>query len=301
MSLEDPHADATRAAIVLTCYNAAETVADTVSSVRSEPAELVIVDDGSTEPETLDLLAGFERQGLAVVHRPNGGLSEALMTGVEATSSPYILRFDADDLLEPGAVEALADALDANPDAAAAWGDLKTFGLTSFRVPSVPVLDPWFVTYASVLPASSMFRRSALLEVGGWQGRGKYEDWDVWMALAEHGYPGVYIPRVIYHYRREAEGLLFDSLARFEELYEDLRHRHAGLFANRMANRARSAAPLPLKTLLPFVERVPGLSRLRKVWLAQLAAHLFWNGGVSATWRIVREGISSRRRSQRRS
>ncbi|MDP9225566.1 MAG: glycosyltransferase family 2 protein, partial [Actinomycetota bacterium] len=222
---------APRVALVLTCYDAGETLLETVTSIRGEPVELVIVDDGSTDAKTVAILRDLEREGLNVVRRPNGGLSAALMTGVEATSSPYILRFDSDDLLEAGAIDELADALDANTEAAAAWGDLQTFGLTNFRVPSVPVLDPWHVTYASVLPASSMFRRSTLLDVGGWQLRGGYEDWDVWMALAERGYGGVYVPRVVYRYRRERKGLLFGSLARYDEHYDELRRRHMRLFA----------------------------------------------------------------------
>ncbi len=284
----------TRAAIVLTCYDAGDTLLETIASIRNERAELVIVDDGSTDEKTLAMLQGLEQEGFNVVHRPNGGLSAALMTGVEATTSPYILRFDSDDLLEPGAVDDLAAALDAHPRAAAAWGDLQTFGLTTSRVPSVPVLDPWHLTYASVLPASSMFRRAALLDVGGWQLRGGYEDWDVWMALAEHGYTGVYVPRVVYRYRREHEGLLFDSLRRYEEHYEELRRRHGLLFARRAGNRQRSPAPRALKALLPVIDGLPRLARLKKVWAAQLLTHLFWNGGLRTTLRMIVQAVSAR-------
>jgi glycosyltransferase involved in cell wall biosynthesis len=284
----------TQAAIVLTCFDAGDTLLETVASIRDERAELVIVDDGSTDERTRAILQGLEQEGFNVVHRPNGGLSAALMTGVEATTSPYIFRFDSDDLLEPGAVHDLAAALDAHPRAAAAWGDLQTFGLTALRVPSVPVLDPWHVTYATVLPASSMFRRAALLDVGGWQLRGGYEDWDVWMALAEHGYAGVYVPRVVYRYRREREGLLFESLTRYDDHYEELRRRHTKLFDDRALNRRRSPAPRVLKTLLPRADRVSRLSRLQKVWLAQVLTHLFWNGGIRVTSRMIAQGISAR-------
>src|SRR6266511_1379632 len=285
-----------RVAVVLTCYNAGETLLDAVSSARDESGELVIVDDGSTEPRTLALLRDLEREGIDVVHRPNGGLSAALMTGVHATSNPYVFRFDSDDLLEPGALAKLADALDAHPNAVAAWGDLETFGLTSFRVPSVPTLDPWFVTYASLLPASSLFRRTALLEVGGWQLRGGYEDWDVWMALAERGHEGVYVPRVVYRYRRGRSGLLADSIARYPEHYEELQARHRRLFVDRAPNRRRSRAPRSLKVLLPLVDRLPGLSALTKLWVVQLLTHLFWNGGIRLTSRIAVQALTARAR-----
>jgi glycosyltransferase involved in cell wall biosynthesis len=285
-------------AVVLTCYDAGETLLEAVSSARDESDELVIVDDGSTDPRTLALLRDLEHEGLKVVHRPNGGLSAALMTGVDATSSPYVFRFDSDDLLEPGALQELSDALDADPFAVAAWGDLETFGLTCFRVPSVPALDPWFVTYASLLPASSMFRRTALLEVGGWQLRGGYEDWDVWMALAERGYRGVYVPRVVYRYRRGRSGLLIDSIARYREHYEELRRRHVRLFADRTVNRRQSPAPRVLKLFVPLVEIFPGLSPLRKLWVVQLLTHLFWNGGIRMTFVMVVQATAARWRTR---
>ena len=50
------------------------------------------------------------------------------MTGVEATSAPYVFPLDADDAVVPGALAALADALDAVPGAALAWGDIEVWG-----------------------------------------------------------------------------------------------------------------------------------------------------------------------------
>ena len=39
-----------------------------------------------------------------------------------------------------------------------------------------------------------MVRREALLDAGGWELKGGYEDWDLWMALAERGVRGVHVP-----------------------------------------------------------------------------------------------------------
>jgi len=290
-----------RVAVIVTCFDSGATLDEAVSSVRHEPVELVIVDDGSTDRATLELLSVFEHEGLRVLHQPNRGISAALMTGVEATSSPYLFPLGGDDIVEPGALLRLADALDANSGAAVAWGDLQTFGLTSFLVPSAPSLDPWLVTFANLVPSSSLFRRTALLDVGGWKlARGGYEDWDVLMSLAEHGHTGVYVPGVVYRYRRNTLGLLATSLERFGEHYEELRRRHSRLFAERRRSRRTSRAPRSLKLLLPLTDAAPGLGRLGKVRLAQLLTHLLWNGGIRATIPIVRQGIALRSRRSRR-
>jgi glycosyltransferase involved in cell wall biosynthesis len=272
-------------------------VHDAAASARHDavPRELVIVDDGSTDPTTRRVLGELEVDGVRVLRQENKGPSAALMAGVAATSAPFVYRLDADDVVEPRALEDLADALEAIPEAAAAWGDLETFGLTRFRAPSAPLLDPWYVTYASSLPSCSMFRRTALLEVGGWQFRGGIDDWDLWMSLAERGFRGVYVPRVVYRYRRENTGLFADVQSRLETDFAELRHvRHPQLFAERSRNRHRSPAPWVLKVVLPAVDRLPVLSRLHKIWIAQLMSNLFWNGGLRVTLKMVRQGVAIR-------
>ena len=47
---------------------------------ESEPVELVVVDDGSTEVQTRGALAELEDRGVRVIRRENGGLSAARMT-----------------------------------------------------------------------------------------------------------------------------------------------------------------------------------------------------------------------------
>src|ERR1043166_895150 len=104
-----------RVAVVVPCFDDGETLSTALASLAGqEEHELVVVDDGSTDPDTLTVLAELERNGVQVVRRPNGGLSAARMSGVEATSAPYVMPLDADDALAPGALRALADALDAD-------------------------------------------------------------------------------------------------------------------------------------------------------------------------------------------
>jgi len=264
--------------------------------LRHEDVRPVVVDDGSGDPHTIEALARLERSGVEVVRQPHGGLPAALMAGVRATASRYLFRLDADDIAEPGAVAALADALDADPEAALAWGDIQTFGLTTFRVPSVPVLDPWHVTLVNVLPAGSMFRRSALVEAGGWRIGSRIEDWDLLMALAERGCRGIYLPRVVYRYRRGDTGVMANIAAHFDEYYEEIKAAHPRLFAEQARNRRRSPAPWALKALLPLVAGMPGPSRLTRVQVAQVLTHVFWNGGIRAAAPIVAQGIRIRLR-----
>jgi glycosyltransferase involved in cell wall biosynthesis len=247
-----------RVAVVVPCFDDGETLGETLVSLQGqEPHELVVVDDGSTDPTTLNVLTTLERSGVRVVHRENGGLSVARMTGVETTSAPYVFPLDADDALAPGALAALADALDAEPGAALAWGDVELWGELDARLDVARSLDPWLLTYLNDVPVASLIRRSALLEVGGWQMGSGYEDWDLWLALAEHGHRGVYVRATTLRYRRSGGRMLENCIPQHDELYAKLRQRHARLFDARRENRRRSSAPLRLRVLLPLLERVP--------------------------------------------
>ena len=290
-----------RVAILVACHDDAATIRETLDSLRGEAGvELVVVDDGSTDPKTLEVLAELERDGLRILHQENAGPASAWMRGLSATTAPYVMPFSSDDILVPGAAGALAEALDANPDVAATWGDLQSFGAASAHVPSVPALCPWHVTYMSPAPGIALFRRELLLEAGGWQMRRGIEDWDLWMRLAAHGFTVVPVPQVVFYYRRDEGGRFRGRLGTFDGFYEQLRSRNAELFARRAENRRASPAPRAVKLLLPLVDRLPFTSRLMKVQLSELVTLLFWGGDLRRTARIVAQGIVFRARVRSR-
>jgi glycosyltransferase involved in cell wall biosynthesis len=249
---------APRVAVVVPCFNDGATLRETLASIQEpEPIELVVVDDGSTDSDTLAVLAELEAGGTRVVHQENRGLAAARMAGVAATSAPYVSALDADDLEAPGALTALADALDADPEAAVAWGDVQNFGDDRTFRRLGATLDPWLITYVNELPADAMVRREALLAAGGWELKSGYEDWDLWLALAERGARGIHVPVVTGWYRVRSNRMLAETEQRHDSMTTILRERHPRLFAERAANRKRSSAPLRCKLLFPLVDRLP--------------------------------------------
>ncbi len=153
-----------RVAVIIPCFNDGATIREAVRSVLDqEPCELVVVNDGSTDPATAAALRDLSDEGVRVIHQENRGTSAARMTGLAATSAPYVFPLDGDDVLEPGALAALADALDAQPWLSAVWGLLNVFGeVEHSQRRRSKALDPWRVTYFNDMPYAAMFRRPAL-------------------------------------------------------------------------------------------------------------------------------------------
>ena len=261
-------------AVVIPCHDDGRTLPETLASLEGqEPHELVVVDDGSTDPETLDVLERLRADGVQVIRQDNAGPAAARMAGVAATAARYVFPLDADDLLERGALETLADALDADPSAVAAWGDEPTFGRSHVTVRPPDHLDPWLVTFLNELPISAAMRREALVAAGGWQVRSGYEDWDLWMSLAEGGYDGVRVPRVIARYRVHGSRRWADNRARHDAIFDELRSRHPALFAERGRNWRRSRAPLRARLLLPLLAAMPFRSHYRLYRLSHVVLH----------------------------
>lgn len=102
--------------VVVIGYDDAAHVADAVRSALAQGSavrEVIAVDDCSTDgsAELLERLAGDEPR-LRVLRRPvnSGGCGTPRNTGLDIVASPYVMFLDSDDVLPPGAVDALLAA-----------------------------------------------------------------------------------------------------------------------------------------------------------------------------------------------
>ena len=91
--------------VIIPCYNQGSFLDDAVSSCLEAwdgPLEIVIVDDGSTDPRTAGFLAALQVRSparLEIVRQENGGLSRARNAGFAASTGDFVQFLDADDLL----------------------------------------------------------------------------------------------------------------------------------------------------------------------------------------------------------
>jgi hypothetical protein len=119
------------------------------------------------------------------------------------------------------------------------------------------VLDPYRIAFTNEYAITSLFRRTALVRHDGWRDplpahRG-YEDWNLWMDLAQEGASVVHLGDVMYRRRLHLPGLDLAARRRHAEIYAALRAGHPRLFAELRAHRARTTLSPLRRVLYPVV------------------------------------------------
>ncbi|MBS2021612.1 MAG: glycosyltransferase [Deltaproteobacteria bacterium] len=181
-----------RIGVVTPCYNGERFLESTVLSALAQGVdfEFVLVDDGSGDGSLalMRRLAAADPR-IRVEMQANAGAASARNRGLAALSREVdrVMFLDADDVLEPGALAALSERLDANPRCGFVYGRSRRIdehgaaldepyvdhryvprlgGLTSIPpdVPETP-FGALFAFYQAI-PSSALVRRSLAEEVG---------------------------------------------------------------------------------------------------------------------------------------
>ncbi|MBX3358471.1 MAG: glycosyltransferase [Phycisphaeraceae bacterium] len=228
--------------VVIPFYNVGHYLPETLDSIHAQTHrdfDLIIVNDGSTEPHSLRLLADLERDGYRVVHKPNGGLGSARNAGFHAARSKWIIPIDGDDLAHPTMVEKLLGAIKRGDPVGGLASVSPMFvsftdrheNLVSGYAPMAFDRDLLLARNIAGPGGGSILDRQAVLDVGGYdEWLTSYEDWDMWCRLAKTGRRGVALPEFLLYYRLRPGSLMrAEAIPRNQALKSYLLSKHADM------------------------------------------------------------------------
>ena len=205
-----------RVSVVVPVHNDGVLVLDALASFeRSASAEdeLLLVDDGSSDPRTVAILERLEGAGYTVLHKPQGGLSSARNHGFRAARAPLVLPLDADNRLRPLLLREGVQRMEAEPDLQVVFGDRQLFGAERRRV-RVPAFDLRALLGGNTLDACALLRRSLWEELRGYdETMTGLEDWELWIRAGAHGARFGQLLEVAFDYRVRPGSLIDRSLA----------------------------------------------------------------------------------------
>ena len=222
--------------VLLPYRDSATTLREAAASVLADMGaddELILVDDGSKD-EGPQIAAELRSRDRRVVLAASGGLgvAGALTCGLSSCRGEWIARMDADDLSLPGRLEEERELLESDPTLGAVATRVEVFGddvaegirrYVEWQNGLVTATDHAHAIFveAPVCHPSTMLRRAALDEIGGFQQGPFAEDYDLWLRLVDAGWGIAKVPHVLFRWRIHGRNvtwtdprLSFDALRR---------------------------------------------------------------------------------------
>ncbi len=212
--------------VIALCYNHERFVLDCLESIRAQTCqdfELIVMDDCSRDhsPHLIAEWLAEHYPAARFIHHPvNRGICATLNEALGLAKGTYISMTATDDTWMPHKLAsqvALAQSLDA--DTAVIYADAGQMDeegepLPTRFIEAHGVTDPpqgWIfgrLANGNFIPAmTTLIRRDALLAVGGYDERLNYEDYDMWLRLADR-YAFAFQPDVVAHYRIVATSMV---------------------------------------------------------------------------------------------
>lgn len=174
-----------------------------------KPEQIVIVADGPLTQAQIDVIDCFTREGsedlITFVQLPqNVGLASALNAGLQRCRNEFVARMDADDISLPARFERQIDFMNHNPEIDVCGTYIDEIDTTTEEYIStrkVPLSHKDIVVFAkqrsAVSHPSVMFKKNAVLSVGGYPLFRKSQDFALWSLLLVNNARFANIPEVL--------------------------------------------------------------------------------------------------------
>ena len=207
-----------KVSIIIPCYNHGLMLREALASVeqvRNENLlEVLIVDDGSSDAETVRILKELAEAGYSVVSQPNRRVSAARNTGIRLAKGEFILPLDSDNRLRDVYLKEGVSLLKKNPNIGVIYSDAEYFGEKTGRW-DVQEFDLLSLIRKNFIDVCALYRKALWEQVGGYDERMPWmglEDWDFWLRVARHGGTFFHRSEVGFDYRVRADSQIAQTI-----------------------------------------------------------------------------------------
>jgi glycosyltransferase involved in cell wall biosynthesis len=239
--------------IVIPYYNMGRYIHETLDSIHKSTyknIEIIIVNDGSTEQKSIEVLNEFKGQlAVKIIHKKNEGLASARNMGAAHATGEFIAILDPDDTIEATYYEKAIQVLKqyTNVHFVGCWA--AYFGEAKGYWPAFTPEPPYLLVHNMINSSALVYKSKAFLNGGQNDKRMIYgmEDYESVINLVKNGYYGVVLPEPLWNYR-----IRKDSMARaFTKekqiyLYRLIADKHSdfySIFASQIANLLNANGP----------------------------------------------------------
>ena len=224
-----------KVSVVIPCYNHGQYLDEAVNSILKQTYqdfEIIIVNDGSTDPFTAEKLRNYYKPKTTIIHTENRGPSAARNTGIRAAKGEYIVTLDADDWFAASFLEKAKAIIEQYPAIGVVTCGIQDFGISTKRhFPQGGDVTNFLVRG---IIGSVFFRKCCWEQTKGYDEQMRtagYEDWNFILEVTKRGWKVHVIEEYLLYYRRHPFSRKTKSDASRPEFVRQIVKNHHDLFA----------------------------------------------------------------------
>lgn len=214
--------------VVCAWYNRSQYIRSTIESILNQDFksfELIVVNDGSTEPEVKEILDSYNDPRLRVIHQNNTGFVIAISNAIDCSHGKYIVLQGSGDLSFPNRLKLIHETFERSPKTVLVGsfvenvldvetGRSKIYG-TKFKGDAKKEATKRIL----LMHGEAAYRRNAYIKVGGYRSFFTYsQDRDLWCRLSREGNVEV-LDKILYRRLANIGGVSGDPKKQFLQRY----------------------------------------------------------------------------------
>lgn len=187
--------DVIEVSVVMPVYNGEKYLREAIDSILNQSFrdfEFIIVNDGSTD-QSVEIIQSYKDSRIKLINQVNGGVSNALNTGLKNAVGKYVVRMDADDISHHNRIEIQYNFIKNNPEYVIVGSDVNYVTEENdfiFRYFSPAYsneeITKLISTHCTFIHTAVIFNREVILEEGYREEAYAFEDHFLWAKIIKN-------------------------------------------------------------------------------------------------------------------
>lgn len=204
--------------VIIPFYNSGKYIMECVQSIRAStyhPLEILIINDGSTDQESLAVLKQLEQnRDIKIFNKPNEGLADTRNYGAQQANGDLITFLEAGDMVAPTFFEKAIRVLKQYQNVFFVGSFVQHIRDTNRKIVTFAPQPPYSLVHNPVKDSGMVYKKTAFLEAGLNDKKADYglEQYESVIHLLSKGYNGVVLPEFLFQHQEHDKQITREKL-----------------------------------------------------------------------------------------
>lgn len=228
-----------KVSVIMPCYNDGAYIKEAIESVKAQTYknwELIVIDDGSNDAETVKIINSIKDDRITVLHTQHLRPAGARNYGIQHATGKYILPVDSDDKIDLTYMEKAVNIIETNEKVGVVYCEADLFGEKSGKW-DLPAYSFEKMLLDNIVFVTALFYKEDWEKLGGFNTNmtAGMEDYDFWLGILGLDKEIYQIPEILFHYRIKtvSRTTSFQSdYVQMQEIYRQMYDNHKEFYDN---------------------------------------------------------------------